>query len=166
MNFDIINITQDEADLLSTIQQKLLRTAQQRKNELTKKKDEQLFEIEILAYSNGMENSTYYSQMSADVILKYNAEVEILKEQLEFNMSLKEPTHDGETGDSGVDNTGYLVDYELSYVERYITVRDYYLSIEDPNERLALYTADEVAQQYLGTYYNVLFDYLQSLTNG
>jgi len=163
MTFDIISITDDEVALLSTVQQKLLRTAQQKKNELTRKLNSQLAEIKILAYSNGMENSTYYTQMSAYLTAEYNTDVEILKEQLQFNMSLKEPTSSGETGESGQDTSAYLVDYELSYIERYISVRDYYLTIEDPTERLALLAADEVAQNYLGSYYSVLYDYLASL---
>lgn len=81
-------------------------------------------------------------------------------------MSLSEPTTDGETGDGGNDDTGYLVDYELSYLERYTQVRDYYLSIPDPDERIALLAADEVAQDYLDSYYNTLFNYLVSLANG
>lgn len=164
MTFDIVDITDDEVDLLTTVQKKLLRTAQQKKNEMVRKKDEQLFELKIMVNSNNMENSSAYAQMAATIEEKYQTELDILVEQLQFNMSLREPTNGGETGGSGSDNTGYLVDYELSYLERYITVRDYYLSIEDPNERIALLQADEVAQDYLGTYYSVLFDYLITLT--
>lgn len=163
MTFDIISITDDEVALLSTVQQKLLRTAQQKKNEMLRKLNSELEEVKILACSNGMENSTYYAQMSAYLTSEYETDLAILVEQLQFNMSLKEPTTSNETGDSGQDTSAYLVDYELSYIERYISVRDYYLSIEDPDERLALLAADEVAQNYLGTYYSVLYDYLASL---
>ena len=103
--------------------------------------------------------------MSLELTEEYNYQVEILREQLIFNMSLGEPTTGGETGDSGNDDSGYLVDYELSYLERYIQVRDYYLGIEDANERLALLAADEVAINYLGSYYNTLFNYFASLAN-
>lgn len=164
MIFDVIDITQNEADLLSTVQKKLLRTAQQKKNEMVRKRDEQLFELKIMVNSNNMENSSVYDQMAAKIQSDYQTQLNILVEQLQFNMSLREPTSGEETGGSGIDDTGYLVDYELSYLERYITVRDYYLAIEDPNERLELLRADTIAQGYLGTYYSVLYDYLATLT--
>ncbi len=164
MIFDIVDITEDEVELLTTVQKKLLRTAQQKKDEMVRKRDKQLFELKIMLNSNNMENSSIYSQMAAEIQRDFQTELDILVEQLQFNMSLREPTSGGETGDSGVDNTGYIVDYELSYLERYISVRDYYLTIEDPNERIALLQADTVAQEYLGTYYSVLFDYLMTLT--
>lgn len=165
MTFDIIEITEEEVSGLEVVRLKLLRTAQQKKNELSHKLERELAEQKRLLYSNGMENSTLYEQISAEMTAEYEYQVEILKEQLLFNMSLGEPTNGGETGGSGGDtNTGYVVDYELSYMERYIEVRDYYLSIEDPNERIALLREDEVARKYLGTYYNTLFNYLVQFT--
>ena len=165
MTFDIIETTEEEVSGLEVVRLKLLRTAQQKKNELSHKLERELAEQKRLLYSNGMENSTLYEQISAEMTAEYEYQVEILKEQLLFNMSLGEPTNGGETGGSGGDtNTGYVVDYELSYMERYIEVRDYYLSIEDPNERIALLREDEVARKYLGTYYNTLFNYLVQFT--
>lgn len=164
MIFDIIDITEEEAELLTTVQKKLLRTAQQKKNEMVRKKEKQLAELKLIVSANNMQNSCVYAQEAEQIEDDYQTDLAILIEQLQFNMSLREPTSDGETGDSGNDDTGYIVDYELSYLERYISVRDYYLAIEDPNERIALLQADTVAQEYLGTYYSVLFDYLVTLT--
>ena len=165
MTFDIIDITEEEAEQLETVQLKLLRTAQQNKNALYHKLQQQLAEYKRVTYSNRLPNSSLYAAMELELTEEYNYQVEILREQLIFNMSLGEPTTGGETGDSGNDDSGYLVDYELSYLERYIQVRDYYLGIEDANERLALLAADEVAINYLGSYYNTLFNYFASLAN-
>ena len=164
MTFDIIDISAEEAEKLETVQLKLLRTAQQKKNELEHKLQAELAEQKRLTYANGMENSTIYSRISRELTAEYEYQVEILREQLIFNMSLREPTTPDETGGSGSDNSAYLVDYELSYLERYIEVRDYYMTIEDPDERLELLRIDKVAQDYLGTYYNLLFDYLYTFT--
>ncbi|MDE7162665.1 MAG: hypothetical protein K2O44_01125 [Clostridia bacterium] len=164
MTFDIIVISEEEAEKLEPVRLKLLRTAQQKKNELEHKLQAELAEQKRLTYANGVENSTIYSRVSRALTAEYEYQVEILREQLIFNMSLREPTNPDETGGSGSDNSAYLVDYELSYLERYIAVRDYYMTIEDPNERLALLRADKVAQDYLGTYYNLLFDYLYTFT--
>lgn len=165
MDFDIIELSEEEAEALETVQLKLLRTAQQKKNELTHKMEKELAEFKLLTYTDGVKDSSLYEDKKAELQAEYDYQVAILKEQLVFNMSLKEPTTDEETGNSGNDSSGYLVDYELSYLERYIQVRDYYLAIEDPDERLALLAADEVAQAYLGSYYNTLFNYLSSFTS-
>lgn len=164
MTFDIIDVTEDEVKQFETVRLKLLRTAQQKKDELYHKLQSSLEEQKRLIYSNGMWSSTLYAQISAELTAEYNYQVEIIREQLLFNLSLGEPTNGGETGGSGMDSTGYLVDYELSYTERYIQVRDYYLTIENPNERIALLREDEVARKYLGTYYNTLFNYLIQFT--
>lgn len=164
MIFNIIDITEDEVDHLTTVQKKLLRTAQQKKDEMDRKRDEQLFELKIMCNSNNVESSSIYRQTADKIQSDYQTELDVLIEQLLFNMSLREPTNGGETGGGDIDNTGYIVDYELSYLERYIAVRDYYLTIEDPNERIALLQQDKVAMEYLGTYYSVLFDYLYTFT--
>ena len=164
MTFDIIDMTVEEAENLETVRLKLLRTAQQKKNDLTHKLEASLAEQKRLLYTNGMDNSSLYTQLESELKAEYDYQVEILREQLLFNMSLGEPTNGDETGGSGSDNSAYLVDYELSYVERYVHVRDYYFTIEDPNERIALLAADDVARKYLGSYYNTLFNYLVQFT--
>ena len=164
MDFDIIDLTEEEAEALSTIQLKLLLTAQQNKNELTRQLQKDLTAFYNLCKTNNIFYASVYPDKKAELEAEYDYQVEKLKEQLIFNMSLSEPTNDGETGDSGSDDTGYIVDYELSYLERYITVRDYYLGIEDPDERMALFAADETAQSYLGSYYTSLYNYLSTFT--
>ncbi len=165
MDFDIIDISAAEAEALTTIQLKLLRTAQQNKNELYHTLQQELQVYYCLCNTNNVHLSSLYADKKAELEAEYEYEVEILREQLIFNMSLNEPTNDGETGDSGNDSSGYIVDYELSYLERYIQVRDFYLAIEDPAERLALYAADTVAQSYLGNYYTTLYNYLSTFTS-
>ncbi len=162
MEFDIIDFSEAEVEALTTVQLKLLRTAQQNKNALEHEMEQELEVYRCLCYTNNVFFSSLYTDKQAELRKEYEYQVEILREQLIFNMSLNEPTHDDETGDDGGGDAAYVVDYELSYLERYIIVRDYYMSIEDPVERLALYTADEVAQKYLGSYYNSLYNYLSS----
>ena len=164
MTFDIIEITEAEVENLATIRLKLLRTAQQKKNELYHKLQSTLGEQKRLIYSNGMKDSSLLEQITAELTAEYNYQVEILKEQLLFNMSMGEPTTGDETGGSSGDEYGYVVDFELSYMERYIVVRNYYLTIEDPNERVALLREDKMAKAYLGSYYDTLLNYLLQFT--
>lgn len=162
MEFDIIEVTEEDLNGYTAVQMQLLRTAQKNKNELLYKleQDIELFKKLILTedtyHSSLMENKR--KELTAD----FERKVEILREQLLYSLSLSEPEQGGDDG-AGED-TGYIVDYRLSYSERYIVVRDYYLSIPDPAERMALYSADETAQKYLGTYYNSLYNVLATLS--
>ncbi|MCD8040518.1 MAG: hypothetical protein LUF82_03275 [Clostridia bacterium] len=161
LTFDILDLSEEEVEALTTVQQKLLRTAQKSKNELEHQLelDKQTF-FDIVVNDN-MLNSSLYDDKCAALDEEYEREVEILREQLIFNLALNEPTTDEELGDDGGDEgAGYIVDYSLSYLERYIIVRDYYLAIEDDDERMALYSADTVAMAYLGSYYNTLYNIL------
>lgn len=161
MTFDIIEISEEELGILEILQLKMLRTAQQKKDELHHKLQKTLREYKKLLLQNGITDSSLYDSYAKEQTEEYEYQVEILREQLIFNMSLREPTSSEDTGDSSQKmDYVYVVDYELSYVERYIIVRDYYLSIPDYNEMIALYQKDEVAKQYLTpVYYNSLFTY-------
>ena len=165
MEFNIISITDEEYEALTTVQKKLERTAQKSKNELDHDMEQELLEFKKILLADNMYNSSLYAAKQAELQDEVDYQVAILVEQLEFNMALNEPTTDDETGNEGGDESaGYIVDYELSYLERYIIVRDYYLAIEDADERMALYTADETAKAYLGSYYSTLYDYLATLS--
>lgn len=165
MDFDILDLSEEETKALTVVQLKLLRTAQQKKNELYHKMEAEKLNFKIILAGNNAESSSLYRDKCAALEKEFNYQVDILSEQLIFNMSLKEPTTDDELGGSTEDgNAPYIVDYSLSYLERYIIVRDFYMTIEDPNERLALYQADELAQTYLSSYYTTLYDYLTQFT--
>lgn len=168
MYFDIIDYSDEELAALSIIQLKLLRTAQKAKNELEKKFYENLEEYELLLAANKMNYSNLYDEKMEELKKDYEDEVDILREQLVFNMALNEPTTDDELGGSDKgdsdETSGYPIDNSLSYLDRYILVRDYYMTIEDPDERLALYVADNTAKDYLGSYYVSLYNYLKTFT--
>ena len=159
MEFDIIEISENTLKQLSTIQMQLLRTAQKKKNELKYKMEQDLALFKKLVYTDGMKESSLMQQKREELEEQFNYEVEILAEQLEYAMSLNEPYPDWDDENAAA---GYIVDYNLSYTDRYIIVRDYYLAISDPSERMALYSADEVAKRYLGTYYETLYNVLST----
>ena len=166
MEFDIIPITLEELDGFSTIQLKLLRTAQQKKNELTTARDKDIELVKLMLLSNGTYASSLLSDKTAAITTDYQREIDVITEQLIFNLSLNEPSKDDELGGGSTGGeTGYFVDYSMDYLQRYVVVRNYYLTIPDPHERLALYTADQVARRYLSGYYDTLYSYLQSFCN-
>lgn len=157
MEFDILEYTEEELEKLSTIQLQLLRTAQKRKNELRHKLEQDYAMFKKLAYTEGMYDSSLLAAKRAGLETEFEYQVEILKEQLQYSMKLNEPYPDRTEEEK---QAGYIVDYTLSYTDRYVLVRDYYLAIEDPAERMALYSADEVAKRYLDSYYATLYNVL------
>lgn len=170
MTFDIIDFTEAELVALSTVQMRLLRTAQKNKNELEEQlsRDKQTF-FNILV-ADGMLNSNLYEAKCEELDGEYERQLAILKDDLVYNMSLNVPTADDDeaggsgsgsgSGSGGDPAVGYIVDYSLSYLDRYQIVRNYYMSISDPAERLAVYAADTIAVSYLGQYYNTLYNVL------
>ena len=150
MTFDIVDFTEEELFALSTVQMRLLRTAQQNKDELTALLAADKRSLYAKLAEAGMLNSNIYADKCD----------ELDEDNLIYNMSLNVPGDgDDDAGDTGDGSDApYIVDYTLSYLDRYQIVRNYYMSIEDPAERLALYGADTVAQSYLGHYYNTLYN--------
>ena len=158
MTFDIIEITDEEIERLSTVQMQLLRSAQKKKNELQLKTERDLELYKKLLLTNGMYESSLYEQKQVELYAQLDYDVGIVREQLKYSIVLNEPFPD--QGSSDQEQVGYIVDYFLPYVDRYEIVKTYYLSIEDPVERLNIYRNDEVAQRYLGSYYSVLYNVL------
>ena len=161
MEFDVINLTQTEINALTVVQMKMLRTAQQKKDELYHKADKELEMFRTLTLTSGTKNSNLLEDKRTALQEELDYQAALLADNLIYNMSLNEPTNGDELGGSGGDvGSGYIVDYSLSYNERYVIVRDYYLAIENPHERMALYTADDVAKKYLSSYYTTLYNVL------
>lgn len=157
MTFDIIELNEGELEEFSAIQVQLLRTAQKKKNELRHKLESDLELFKKLILGNGTANSTLYEQKKGELEAEFEYQVAILKEQLIYSLDINEPYPDGEEDQEMV---GYIVDYTLSYTDRYAIVREYYLAIDSPALRMQLYTDDDVAKRYLGSYYSVLYNVL------
>ena len=161
MQFDVINITQEEVEKLTVVQMKMLRTAQQKKDELVRKAEQDIEMFRRIVLTSGMKHSTLIRDKMKEIYDEVDYKCAVLADNLIYNMSLNEPTSGDDIGGGGGDEgAGYIVDYSLSYNERYVIVRDYYLAIQDPAERMALYAADEVAKKYLGSYYGTLYNVL------
>ena len=160
MRFDIIDITEDRLKELSVVQMKMLRTAQQKKDELVRKFEKELNMFRAVVFTSGMKNSTLIEDKDRELRDELGYQTALLADNLIYNMSLNEPSNGGDIGGGGDEEAGYIVDYTLTYNERYIIVRDYYLAITDPDERMALYAADETAKKYLSSYYTTLYNVL------
>lgn len=159
MEFDVVQITDDELKNFSAVQMQLLRTAQKSKDELTHKMEKELALFKKLVYTDDMKESSLLEQKKAELQAELNYQLAIIVEQYNYGMELSEPFIPPSPDASKV---GYIVDYTLPYTDRYNIVREYYLSIKDPTERMNLYSNDEVAKDYLSSYYRTLFNVLYS----
>ena len=159
MKYDVVEITDEELEKFTAVQLQILRTAQKGKDELVHKMEKELALFKRLFYTDDMKESSLLEQKKAELQAEYEYQLAIIVEQYHFGMELSEPYIPTNPDAS---KAGYLVDYSLPYSDRYNIVREYYFSIPDPTERLNLYSNDQVAKDYLSTYYKALFNVLYS----
>jgi len=159
MKFDVVEVTDEELATFTAVQMQLLRTAQKSKDELVHKMEKELALFKKLVYTDDMKESSLLAQKQAELQAEYEYQLAIIVEQYQYGMELSEPFIP-ENPEAG--KVGYMVDYSLPYTDRYNIVKEYYLSISDPTERMNLYTNDEVAKDYLSSYYKTLYNVLYS----
>lgn len=163
MQFDIIPITGTEAGRLSAVQMQLLRNAQQKKNALLFSGENELKEFELSLMSRGLKHSSLLESKRKEIESQIEHQCDVIADELMYDMSVVNQVQDNVSGyvpgdsNSGV---GYNVDYSLSYSQRYVIVRDYYLKIKNVSERMTKYAADETAKKYLDSYYKTLYNVL------
>lgn len=115
------------------------------------------------ALSRRIFRSTVLDAVLATLKEEYDALV--LKIQKELDESLEALYGEGIEGGGGggdidPDDVPYEVDYTLPMRDRYVAVKNYYLDeFDDMAASLAAFEADEIAKDYLGSYY----DYLHQL---
>ena len=121
------------------------------------------FEEDTLqAKYKAMRQRTFRSSVLQNVLARIREAYEELvqKIQRELDESLQALYAEGETGgEPGVDpsDAPYEVDYTLPMRDRYIIVKNYYLAYEDKEQMLADFEEDDVAVDYLGSYYQSLY---------
>ena len=156
MEFDIIEVTEAYYATLTTAQRRLLITAQKNKNALVRRAEKTVSDYRRKLLTNSVQTSTLLDQKTKEVYDELDYEISVLKEQLLNNININGSIVD----ETEYGNVGYKVDFTLPYTERYIIVRNYYLSLPDAQERVNLYLKDEVAKKYLGRYYESLYNVL------
>ena len=159
MKYDVVEVSEEDLKTFSAVQMQILRTAQKGKDELIHKMEKEYALFKKLVYTDDMKESSLLEQKKAELQAEYEYQLAIIVEQYHYGMELSEPLIPTNPDASKV---GYMVDYSLPYSDRYNIVRDYYLSIPDPTERMNLYSNDQVAKDYLSSYYRPLFNVLYS----
>ncbi len=157
MTIDIISYTDAQMAALSNEQLMEVRRAQEKKDRIYEKLQEELRASDAEAIDKGMFHSTLREQRRKKLETDYEKEVERLRDGLLFFLR-----YSYRPGAAGV---GYEVDYSLSDAERVEVVKNYYdTTYTDALERLNAFNEDEVARQYLGEYYAPLYYYFYDAT--
>ena len=86
MTFDIVDFTEEELFALSTVQMRLLRTAQQNKDELTALLAADKRSLYAKLAEAGMLNSNIYADKCDELDDEYERQVAVLKDNLIYNM--------------------------------------------------------------------------------
>ena len=153
MTIDIIEFTDAQYSALNEEQLQEVMNAQTKKDKLLSSLNEKKRKEKFRLLKNGIFRSNIYDSLCAQWDSEYQSELNAIKERLLFYLrfSLKVETPVGHP---------YVVDYALSYSERFMVVRDYYLATySDPTARMDAFKQDTVAPSYLGEYYASLYDY-------
>lgn len=161
MTIDIVDLTSEKYSDLSPIQLAMVRAAQSKKDKIVKEAKKNKNELKFFMIANGTARSTALRDALNEIDSQKNADIETVKSDLDYQLAYEA------LGSEGNDNGPYRYpqnpNYNLSYSERFLVVRQYYMDVtSDPNARLKAYGADTLARSYLGEYYQTLYDLLRS----
>ena len=158
MKIDIISYTDEQFAALTETQLQEIRLVQAEKDELTAKLEKAKEKEYYRILKNGTARSMLYEQACERLQAEYETEVERLRNGLVFYLQ-----YTCRGNDTSADSAPYIVNYALSYEERYVIVRDYYMSAyDDGEERFEAFRMDTIARNYLGEYYATLSDYIRA----
>lgn len=159
MIIDIVDLTDPEYSDLNAVQVAMVREAQQKKNKILARAEEEKTEYLSLLVAGDMARNSFYALTKARVDADAQTEIAAVKEDLDFQLAYEA------LGSEGDDNGPYRYpenpNYNLVPSQRFLVVRNYYMRLtDDPEARLAAFAADSLARSYLGEFYATLYDML------
>ncbi len=161
MKIDIIDLTDPQYADLSPVQLSMVRVAQGKKDEILLKANDAASELFMLMLANGNARSEARERETERIMAQANADVDVVREDLLHQLAYES------LGSEGNANGPYRYpenpNYSLTYSQRFLVVRNYYMNIEkDPEVRLTAYSMDSLARHYLGEFYETLYELLAS----
>ena len=161
MTIDIIDITLPEYADLSAVQISMVRSAQAKKDKLTAEAAERKTQIFYLALGNYTARSYALKCEREEIDEKLNKDVTAVREDLIHQLAYESLGSEG--NEQGPYRYPENPNYNLSYSQRFLVVRNYYMqATDDPNARLQAFAMDTLAKEYLGEFYRTLYELLAS----
>ena len=162
MEIDIISYTDAQFAKLTDEQLLQVKSAQQKKNDLTAKLAKKTAQEKHRLIDNGTFRSGMWELICQELQAEYEAEVNQIREALLFYLRFAVKPENSET-----ESAPYEVDYSLSDTERFNVVKTYYeTTYTNGAERFRVFQDDEIAAQYLGELYAPLYDYFLESAEG
>lgn len=157
MEYDILDDVGLSAEALSASAMSFVWNAQVKKNALLKQLETSKREIFYKLNENGVLRSSMLQSAYEKLENDYAVSLQSVTDELLFRIGQLEG---GEPSEEYA--YPYNPDYSLDASERYYVVYNYYMEMSDASVRFALFQADTLAPDYLGTFYSTLYDRLRS----
>ncbi len=161
MIIDIVSIPSDKYSNLSHKNMAKLRAAQVKKNAVVAEAQKKINSMFDRMSARHFVQSTAYELYVKDVNAQVDQAIADIIDELDFQLA--EDSDNGKGNQYGPYRYPENPNYDLSDSERFLAVENYYMSAtKDPNARLQAYSMDALAREYLGQYYQTLYDLLAS----
>lgn len=161
MTIDIIDLGDPQFADLSPVQLSMVRAAQSKKNSVMAKAKEEKGKLFYHLLGNDNLRSSVRASEEAAIDSAAETEVDVIKEDLLYQLAYEALGTEG--NEAGPYRYPENPNYNLSYSQRFLVVRDYYMHVtSDATARLEAYRMDTLARTYLGDFYATLYDLLAS----
>ena len=161
MTIDIVDLSSPEYSDLSPVQLAMVRAAQAKKDKIVAEAEKNKNELKYFMLSNNVARSTALRDAIAEIEAQKKKDIDAVLSDLKYQLAYEA------IGSEGNENGPYRYpqnpNYNLSYSERFLVVRQYYMDVtSNPEARLKAYAGDTLARSYLGEFYQTLYDLLLS----
>ena len=160
MTIDIIDLTDEKYANLNAVQLAMVRAAQKKKDQIERDALEELAKVDHLLVSNYTARSSIYDAELKRIESDTAAQVETVREDLLYQLAYEDLQSEGNA--SGPYRYPENPNYNLAPSQRFLVVRNYYMGVDDPDARLQAYAMDTLAREYLGEFYQTLYELLAS----
>ena len=151
-------MTQEELDAAV---EKLIAQSNERSADKMKAYEANVAKAAGKALKNRTARSTIFERTFSELKEAHERELKKIQEDLDESLAALYLENESGGGGSGSTEAPYEVDYSLPMRERYVTVKNYYLSYDDAAKAYSDCSQDEIAQEYLGSYYEYLMQLLR-----
>ncbi len=161
MTIDIIDLNDPQYADLSPVQLSMVRAAQAQKDKLLLAAEAEIRKLLLRMVERNTARASAREKEETRLRTEANAQVDAVREDLLYQLAYE--AYQNEGNENGRYRYPENPNYNLSYSQRFLVVRQYYMDVtSDPVARLDAYRMDSLARTYLGDFYQTLYDLLAS----